>query len=118
MVQSAVLPGLVAVQSTSLENTAHLSAQAATTLTHSIRLDWGHSHNPSFRTTNEKYGQRLPLEQVLAKCLTLFASSTAIVLELLQKGNLFGDICKQDVVVTAFCLATYAKEVGLCLPTI
>lgn len=52
------------VQASSLKSIGHLSALDATSVTHSIRLDWGHSHNPSFRTTNEKYGQRLPLEQV------------------------------------------------------
>ncbi|DBA96355.1 hypothetical protein WJX82_006205 [Trebouxia sp. C0006] len=46
-----------------LSASGHLSALAATSLTHTQRLDWGHTHNPSFRTTNEKYGQRFPLEQ-------------------------------------------------------
>ncbi len=52
------------VQASTLSASGHLSALAATSLTHTQRLDWGHTHNPSFRTTNEKYGQRLPLEQV------------------------------------------------------
>lgn len=55
---------MVLSQADSLGNTGHLSALDATSVTHSIRLDWSHTHNPSFRTTNEKYGQRLPLEQV------------------------------------------------------
>ena len=58
------IPGVVTSQADSLGNTGHLSALDATSVTHSIRLDWSHTHNPSFRTTNEKYGQRLPLEQV------------------------------------------------------
>ncbi|KAL3161351.1 hypothetical protein ABBQ32_010248 [Trebouxia sp. C0010 RCD-2024] len=46
-----------------LSDSGHLSALAATNITHAERVDWSHCHNPSFRTTNQKYGQRLPLEQ-------------------------------------------------------
>ena len=48
----------------SLKSTAHLSAFQAADLTHSRRLDYIGLHNSLFRTTNERYGQRLPLEQV------------------------------------------------------
>ena len=73
-------------QADSLGNTGHLSALDATSVTHSIRLDWSHTHNPSFRTTNEKYGQRLPLEQVPnvlnmeAVCLTTCDTTPACML--------------------------------------
>lgn len=48
----------------SLKSTTHLSAFQAADLTHSRRLDYIGLHNSLFRTTNERYGQRLPLEQV------------------------------------------------------
>lgn len=51
-------------QASTLSDSGHLSALAATNITHAERVDWSHCHNPSFRTTNQKYGQRLPLEQV------------------------------------------------------
>eukprot|EP00891_Asterochloris_glomerata_P008700 jgi/Astpho2/8700/Aster-x1538 len=47
----------------SLKSTTHLSAFQAADLTHSRRLDYIGLHNSLFRTTNERYGQRLPLEQ-------------------------------------------------------
>ena len=46
------------------ESTTHLSAFQAADLTHSRRLDYIGLHNSLFRTSNERYGQRLPLEQV------------------------------------------------------
>ncbi len=63
------------MQASTLSASGHLSALAATSLTHSERMEWGHSHNPSFRTTNEKYGQRLPLEQVLSHLAYMLLSS-------------------------------------------
>ena len=55
--------------SSTLSASGHLSAKDATAMTHSLRMEWGHTHNPSFRTTNEKYGQRLPLEQASSQTL-------------------------------------------------
>ena len=56
-----------------LQQSSHLSAHDSTVLTHSQRMDHLHKHNPLFRTTNEKYGQRMSLEQVLASCILISA---------------------------------------------
>lgn len=55
-----------ATASTLNKKTLHgcLSANDSIALAHSNRMEWVHTHNPAFRTTYEKFGQRNSLEQV------------------------------------------------------